>query len=279
MHCEGCASKIIKCAKAFEGVEKANVQWEASKLTVEGKVDGVKLRESLQKKTKKKVELVSPQPKKENKKDDDNNTGTAAKGNDTNKEKKAEEKKPKEPAVSTAVMKVGLHCQGCVQKIHKFISKNSGVKSVSIDMQKDLVTVIGTMEAKDLAESLKRRMKREVEIIPQKKGNEKGKNNGEKKEGSEDGGNGQGTEKKGSGSGNGNKNTNAKGSSCGNDNGDGKGNAGKKGDGAKKEESDSEKLGWNLMEHPGIVGYPANTGYGYGYGHGYGCTHCHCLLG
>lgn len=70
---------------------------ESGKLTVTGEVDPAKLRETLAEKTKKKVELVSPQPKKENKNKSDD---------DKNKEKKSsDEKKPKEvklrPLVTT----------------------------------------------------------------------------------------------------------------------------------------------------------------------------------
>lgn len=72
-----------------KGVEKVRVEWEASKLTVEGKVDPAKLRQRLQEKTKKKVELISPQPNKNN--NPNNNTDSSK-----CQEKKADEKKPKE---------------------------------------------------------------------------------------------------------------------------------------------------------------------------------------
>lgn len=76
----------------MEGVEKAKAEWEVNKLTVLGEVDPSKIRDDLQEKTNKKVELVSPQPKKEkaeagNGKDD---------GNKKPQGKKSEEKKPKE---------------------------------------------------------------------------------------------------------------------------------------------------------------------------------------
>ncbi|PKI64605.1 hypothetical protein CRG98_015037 [Punica granatum] len=323
MHCEGCASKIIKCAKAFEvtvfglfwsrwgwggkGVEKAKVEWEASKLTVEGKVDPTKLRERLQEKTKKKVELVSPLPKKDKENKDDNTATTTSNKNNKNsgsgdskgqEKKKADEKKPKEPPATTAVLKLGLHCQGCVQKIHKFVSKTSGshfflllrhpvncslagnggvkwfriwelklrvdgsagVTNVTIEQQKDLVTVTGTMDVKALAETLKGRMKRVVEIVPPKKEKEKVKDNEEKKDGNK--GSGGGNEKEGCGNGN----------NQGNGSGGGKKKKGAGGGGGgeygnavgNKEEENGPAVG---------LGYPANTGYGYGCGYGYGYTY------
>lgn len=48
-----------------EGVEKAKVEWGVSKLTVQGNVDPSKLRERLQEKMRKKVELVAPLSKKD----------------------------------------------------------------------------------------------------------------------------------------------------------------------------------------------------------------------
>lgn len=46
---------------------------------------------------------------------------------------------------------------------------STGVNSVSIDASKDLVTIKGTMEAKDLAPSLKAKFRRNVEVVPPKK--------------------------------------------------------------------------------------------------------------
>lgn len=73
---------------SLSGVETVKSESESGKLTVTGDVDPAKLREKLEEKTKKKVDLVSPQPKKDNKNKSDE---------DKNKEKKSsEEKKPKE---------------------------------------------------------------------------------------------------------------------------------------------------------------------------------------
>lgn len=72
----------------FSGVDTVKSESGTGKLTVTGEVDPAKLRETLAEKTKKKVDLVSPQPKKDNKNKSDE---------DKNKEKKSsEEKKPKE---------------------------------------------------------------------------------------------------------------------------------------------------------------------------------------
>ncbi|XP_004291641.1 PREDICTED: uncharacterized protein LOC101297986 [Fragaria vesca subsp. vesca] len=187
MHCDGCTSKIVKTLKAFEGVDSVKPETGAHKLTVVGKVDPAKLREKLAGKLKKQVDLISPQPKKEKEKEKDDNS------NKKQPEKAAkDDKKPKEPPVTTAVLKLNLHCQGCIEKIHKIVTKTKGFHDMSIDKEKDLVTVKGAMDMKAVAESLKVRLKRNVEIMPPKK------EKGEKGEGGGDNGGG-GKKNKGEG--------------------------------------------------------------------------------
>ncbi|CAI8592406.1 unnamed protein product [Vicia faba] len=183
MHCDGCASKIVKCIRGFEalklnllveGFEKMNVDKETGKFTINGTVDAAKLRDKLVSKTKKKVDLISPVLKndKENKDNKDNKN-------------KPQDKKPKELPVSTTVLKMELHCHGCIEKIKKTVSKTKGVYDVKIDKEKETVTVKGTMDVKVMVEKMKKKFKRKVEVVPQKKENEKEK---EKNKGENDGG-------------------------------------------------------------------------------------------
>ncbi|XP_038705554.1 heavy metal-associated isoprenylated plant protein 3 [Tripterygium wilfordii] len=205
MHCDGCAVKITKCARGFEGVETVKAEADSNKLTVVGKVDPSKIREKLEQKTKKKVDLISPQPKKDNNKDNDN------KENNNNKEPKKEEKKPddkkkaenekkpKQAPETTAVLKVTLHCQGCIDKIRRTVTKTKGVKEMSMDKQKDLVTVKGTMDVKALTQNLKEKLKKPVEIVPPKKEEKKDGNGGDEHNGGNSNGGGGGKKKKGGG--------------------------------------------------------------------------------
>lgn len=62
MHCEGCAKKIKRVVKHFDGVKDVTADTGGSKLTVVGKIDPVKLREKLEEKTKRKVVLTNPPP-------------------------------------------------------------------------------------------------------------------------------------------------------------------------------------------------------------------------
>ncbi|KAK1266376.1 hypothetical protein QJS04_geneDACA000207 [Acorus gramineus] len=191
MHCEGCAKKVKRAVKGFQGVEDVKVDSSNNKLTVVGKVDPWELRERLENKTKKKVELVSPTPPKKPQ-------GKDGKGDDNKKDSddKKNDKKPKEPQASTVVLKIRLHCEGCIQKIRKIVSKIKGVQHVGIDAQKDLVTVKGTMDAKELAAYLKEKLKRGVEVVPPAKKDD----GGEKKE-KKEGGGGEKKEKEGGGEG------------------------------------------------------------------------------
>ncbi|KAF7823350.1 heavy metal-associated isoprenylated plant protein 3 [Senna tora] len=214
------------------GVETVKTDTDAGKLTIVGKLDPSKLRDKLAKKTKKKVDLISPQPKKENKDSKADN-----KKPDDKPEKKKPDAKSKEPPVTTAVLKVALHCQGCIERIRKTVSKTKGVHDMSLDKEKDTVTVKGTMDVKALVETLMERLKRKVEVVPPKK--DKDKEGGEGKEGS----NGGGKKKKGSGGGN-----------------------------DKAEEGDEK--GKILMEQNKMeIVAPAYGSYGYGNGYYYGTVY------
>ncbi|KAH0746782.1 hypothetical protein KY285_008439 [Solanum tuberosum] len=220
-HCEGCVTKVVKAIKSVGGVEKVTCDADSKKLTVIGKVDPVMLKEKVEQKTHKNVELVSPVPKKDGKEKGggggDSAGGAGEEKKKQNKEKDAKENKggedkktkEKEPPITTAVLKVHLHCQGCVQKISKIVTKCKGYKEMKIDKQKDLVTVTGSMNMKELAEMLKKHLKKEVEIVPQKKegGDNKkekgGDGGGENGKGGNGGGKGKGKGGEGNGEGKG----------------------------------------------------------------------------
>ncbi|KAJ6922880.1 hypothetical protein NC652_016511 [Populus alba x Populus x berolinensis] len=171
IHCEGCAKKIRHAVKHLEGVEGLKTDCAGNKLTVTGKVDPAKIKARLEDKTERKVEILSPQPKKDD--------GAAAGGGDKKADKKSEGKKEeakKPPPESTVVLKFRLHCEnceGCISNVEKIISKIKGVRSVTVDAEKNLVTVKGTMDVKDLAPCLKKELRIAVEVVPPKKEKEK----------------------------------------------------------------------------------------------------------
>ncbi|KAL6519373.1 hypothetical protein OROGR_018693 [Orobanche gracilis] len=198
LHCEGCAKKVRRCISHLEGVEKVKADYNSKKLTVTGNVDPAWLREAVESKTKKKVELISPQPKK------NGGDGAAASGGDKKAEEKSEKKteennkKIKEDVIiTTVVMKIKLHCDGCAIKIKRIILKNiEGVTSVATDFQKDLITVIGTMDVKKLTTYLRGKLKREVEIVFPKKNDNGAEKTNEEGNGDGSGGGDGGTKEK-----------------------------------------------------------------------------------
>ncbi|XP_060674862.1 heavy metal-associated isoprenylated plant protein 7-like isoform X2 [Ziziphus jujuba] len=112
MHCEACARKVARALKGFEGVEEVSTDSKAGKVVVKGKAaDPIKVCERLQKKSGRKVEIISPLPKppEEPNKED-------------NKEQK-EEKKEEPPPVVTVVLRVRMHCEACAQALQKRIRK------------------------------------------------------------------------------------------------------------------------------------------------------------
>ncbi|XP_022753877.1 heavy metal-associated isoprenylated plant protein 3-like [Durio zibethinus] len=250
--CEGCATKILKYIRDFEGVETVKTESGSNKVTVNGAMDPTAIKDKLLKKTKKKVDVISPQPKK-----DDNKEEKKEKKPDKDKNPDSDnkqEKKPKEAQVTTADLKVQLkcQCQGCVGKIRKIVAETKGVHELKVDKQKELVTVKGTMDVKALAEALKGKLKKNVEIVPPKKEKD-GKN-----EGCENGGGG-------GGGGGGGKKKNKGG------NGGGAGGGGGKTDGNRMEFMVQPDFGFM----PGYPGYmPVYPGYGHP-GYGYGYRHMH----
>ncbi|XP_059462938.1 heavy metal-associated isoprenylated plant protein 5-like [Corylus avellana] len=234
MHCEGCAKKIKRAVRSFDGVDDVKADCSANKLTVMGKLDPSGIREKLEQKIKKKVELVSPQPKK------DGGGDNKPKEEPKKEEKKKDEKKPEKPKESTLVLKIPLHCDGCIHKMRKIIQKFDGVEKVDIDAGKDLVTVKGTMDAKALVPYLTAKLKRSVDVVPPKK------DEGGDKKPKEGGGGGDGDKKKEGGGGGGDKKEKEGGGG-----GDKKEKEGGGGDAAKKEEGGGAKVELSKMEYHG----------------------------
>ncbi|XP_057982207.1 heavy metal-associated isoprenylated plant protein 3-like [Malania oleifera] len=163
---EGCPKKVKRFVKNnIEGVVDVKADCKSNKLTVVRKVDPTKVQEKVAEKTKKKVELLSPPPKKD--------AGSGGDKKPEEKKAKADDKKPKKPPVSTVFLKIKLHCggcDGCIRKIKKGISKVEGVQEVTVEPQKDLVMVKGTMDVKSLTPYLSDKLRGNVDVVPPKKG-------------------------------------------------------------------------------------------------------------
>ncbi|KAL8250315.1 hypothetical protein R6Q59_034008 [Mikania micrantha] len=170
MHCEGCARKVRRCLRGFDGVEDVQTDCKTHKVVVKGeKADPVKVLERIQKKSHRQVELLSPVPK-----------PPADEPKPEEKEPpKPEEKKEEPPQVITVVLKVNMHCEACAQEIRKRILRMKGVESVEPDLKNSEVTVKGTFEAAQLVDYVHKRTGKKAAVVKQdpepKKADEKGK--------------------------------------------------------------------------------------------------------
>ncbi|XP_022776254.1 heavy metal-associated isoprenylated plant protein 7-like [Durio zibethinus] len=183
MHCEGCARKVRRCLRDFEGVEDVMTDCKSSKVVVKGeKADPLKVLERVQRKSHRQVELLSPIPKPpapEEKKAEE-------------KEKPKPEDKKEEPQVIIVVLKVHMHCEACSQKIKKRIQRMKGVESAEPDLKSSKVTVKGVFDPPKLVEYVYKRTGKHALIVKQepekKKEEEKAKDvNKEEKKGEESG--------------------------------------------------------------------------------------------
>jgi copper chaperone CopZ len=175
MHCEGCARKVRRCLKGFEGVEDVLTDCKTHKVVVKGeKADPVKVLMRVQRKSHRQVELLSPIPK------------------PPAEEPKVEEKEPpkpeekKEPQVITVVLKVYMHCEGCAQEIKKGIQRMKGVEKAEPDLKSSQVTVKGVFDPPQLVEYVYKRTGKHAVIVkpePEKKkdSDDKGKEGKEEK--------------------------------------------------------------------------------------------------
>ncbi|GLU18563.1 hypothetical protein SLE2022_348560 [Rubroshorea leprosula] len=166
MHCEGCARKVRRCLKGFEGVEDVMTDCKNHKVVVKGeKADPMKVLQRVQRKSHRQVELISPIPKppvEEAKKDEE-------------KEKPKPEEKKEE--VITVVLKVHMHCEACAQHIKKGIQKMKGVESAEPDLKNSEVTVKGVFDPLKLVDYVYKRIKKQAVIVkqdPEKKEDAKG---------------------------------------------------------------------------------------------------------
>ncbi|KAL5769347.1 hypothetical protein ACOSQ2_016130 [Xanthoceras sorbifolium] len=154
MHCEACARKVARALKGFEGVEDVSADSKASKVVVKGKAaDPIKVRERLQKKSGRKVELISPLPKPPSEEKPEEN------------KQQNEEKKEEPPAVITVVLKVRMHCEACAQVLQKRIRKIQGVESVETDLGKDQVVVKGVVDPLKLVDYVYKRTGKQASIV------------------------------------------------------------------------------------------------------------------
>ncbi|CAN4106673.1 unnamed protein product [Withania somnifera] len=161
MHCEACARKVARSLKGFQGVEEVTVDSKASKVVIKGKnADPLKVCERIQKKSGRKVELISPLPK-----PPEENTN---KKDEKKEELPKEEKKEEPPPVITVQMKVQMHCDACAQVLQKRIRKIQGVESVTTDLGNNQVVVKGVVDPEKLVNDVYKRTGKQAIVVKEK---------------------------------------------------------------------------------------------------------------
>ncbi|CAA6657311.1 unnamed protein product [Spirodela intermedia] len=165
MHCEGCAKKVERSLRGFEGVEEVKADSKSHTVVVKGKAaDPTKICERVQRKTGRKTELVSPLPKPPEE-----------------EEKKEEPKEVEKEESITVVLKVRMHCEACAQVLQRKIKKMDGVESVVTDLPNDQVIVQGIIEPEKLVENVNKRTRKRASIVNDEEKKEEAAE-GEKKE-------------------------------------------------------------------------------------------------
>ncbi|CAN4089972.1 unnamed protein product [Withania somnifera] len=180
MHCEACARKVARSLKGFQGVEEVRADSKASKVVIKGKnVDPLKVCERIQKKSRRKVELISPLPK-----PPEENT---SKKDEKKEELPKEDKKEEPPPVITVKMTVQMHCDACAQILHRRIRKIKGVESVTTDLGNNQVVVKGVVNPEKLANDVYKRTGKQAIVVKEEEvKKEEEKKEEEKKEKAEE---------------------------------------------------------------------------------------------
>ncbi|KAK9748296.1 hypothetical protein RND81_02G048400 [Saponaria officinalis] len=158
MHCEGCARKVRRCLKGFDGVEEVTTDCKTHKVVVKGeKADPLKVLDRLQKKTHRQVELLSPIPK--------------PPAEEAKKPEEQESPKPpeikEEPKVITVVLKVHMHCEACSLEIKRRIERMKEVEEAIPDLKNSQVTVKGVFDPPKLVEYVYKRTGRHATLVNQ----------------------------------------------------------------------------------------------------------------
>lgn len=181
MHCEGCARKVERSLRKFQGVEEVKMDSTLKTVAVKGKgVDPSKLCERVQKKTGRRAEIISPLPEPPQVEE--------------TKEEPPPEEIQEEPKPITVVLKIRMHCETCALVLQKRIKKMEGVESVETDIPNEQVIIKGFVDPAKLVENVYKRTRRQASIVQdeekkeeeEKKGEEQGTES-EKRDGEEGG--------------------------------------------------------------------------------------------
>ncbi|KAF8020239.1 hypothetical protein BT93_G0827 [Corymbia citriodora subsp. variegata] len=150
LHCVGCAKKIEKSIMKIRGVEGVVIDMAQNQVTLKGVVDPQVVCNTIMKRTKRKVKVISP-------------VLPAVEG-----EAEAPQVVSAKVSGSTTVeLNVNMHCDACAEQLKRKILKMRGVQTAVTELSTGKVVVTGTMDADKLVDYVYRRTRKQARIIPQ----------------------------------------------------------------------------------------------------------------
>ncbi|WOL04396.1 heavy metal-associated isoprenylated plant protein 3-like [Canna indica] len=158
MHCEGCAKKVRRSLWGFQGVEDVVTDSQTHRVVVKGRKaaeDPMKVVERVQRKSGRKVELLSPLPPPKSEKEEQK------------KEEKPKAEEKKEQQVILVVLKVYMHCGACAEEIKKWILRMKGVHTAEPDLKSSEVTVKGVFDPESLVSYVHKRTGKHASVVKQ----------------------------------------------------------------------------------------------------------------
>ncbi|KAI4353765.1 hypothetical protein L6164_002693 [Bauhinia variegata] len=168
LHCKECGQKIKKHLVVTQGVQSVDLDMEKAEIKVKGRLDPLKILKLIEKKSKKKVELISPKVKPKQSSPTENKP-----------------KETKEPIIRTISVKVYMHCNKCERDLRNRLLRHKGIFSVKTDTKAQTLTIEGTIEQEKLISFIRKRVHKGAEIISskeEKKDEKKEKGKEEKKD-------------------------------------------------------------------------------------------------
>nr|GMC70694.1 heavy metal-associated isoprenylated plant protein 8 [Ipomoea batatas]GMC86716.1 heavy metal-associated isoprenylated plant protein 8 [Ipomoea batatas]GME14998.1 heavy metal-associated isoprenylated plant protein 8 [Ipomoea batatas]GME19098.1 heavy metal-associated isoprenylated plant protein 8 [Ipomoea batatas] len=70
--------------------------------------------------------------------------------------------------MTTFVLKVGIHCNGCARDVKKNVEKMEGVESVKVNSEQQTAVITGTVHPDKVIAKLYKKFKKRAELLPNK---------------------------------------------------------------------------------------------------------------
>ncbi|KAI3411256.1 uncharacterized protein J3R85_018234, partial [Psidium guajava] len=146
----------------IRGVEGVEIDMDKNQVTIKGMVEPQAVCNRITRKTKRRVEVISPLPPAEG-------------------EPLPQVVTSQVSGLMTVELNVNMHCEACAEQLKKKILKMRGVQTAATEFSSGKVMVTGTMDPNKIVDYVYRRTKKQAKLVPQPEPEKQE----EKKEGSE----------------------------------------------------------------------------------------------